>query len=108
MGCDATATIVSRISPEKPQEGVAPAAPAQGAESDPVARRGDLDDEGARQGANTARATPSPAFEGGSMPAPTKEFGPSPTKEAGMPSPTKEWMPSPTKEAGMPSPAKER
>ena len=97
MGCDATAAIVSRISPEKP-EGVAPAPQAQAAESDPLARRGDPDEEGMR--ANAARNT-------GSLPAPTKEFGPSPTKEAGMPSPTKEWMPSPTKEAGMPSPTKE-
>lgn len=108
-GCDLSTAIASRISPEKPEEGVTSAAPAPAANDEPGARRGDPDHEGSGRHAAGVTRTPSPTFEGSALPSPTKEAGlPSPTKEVGLPSPTKEaGLPSPTKEAGMPSPTKE-
>jgi hypothetical protein len=96
-GCDLSAAVASRISPEEAEQVAVPTAqaePAGGTES--MERRGEPGSEGA-------------SGVGKGLASPTKEWGgPSPTKEAGMPSPTKEWGgPSPTKEAGLPSPTKE-
>jgi hypothetical protein len=101
-GCDLSAAIASRISPEKAEEVAVPAAQAEPASTESMERRGEPGSEGA---SSVGKGLASPTKEWGG-PSPTKEAGrPSPTKEAGMPSPTKEWGgPSPTKEAGMPSP----